>query len=49
MLINIGTFLLFSNVACCKMTDLEVHKVCFMKEPIEIKEKEDIKSINLAR
>jgi hypothetical protein len=45
MLINIGTFLLFSNVACCKV----VHKVCFMKEAIEIKEREDIKSIKLAR
>jgi hypothetical protein len=48
MLINIGTFLLFSYVACCKVTDLEVHKVYFMKEAIEIKEREDIKSIKLA-
>jgi hypothetical protein len=31
-----------------RWTELEVHKVCFMKEAIEIKEREDIKSIKLA-
>jgi hypothetical protein len=32
-----------------RWTDLVVHQVCFMKEAIEMKEREDIKSIKLAR
>jgi hypothetical protein len=32
-----------------RWTDLVIHEVCFMKEAIEIKEREDIKSIKLAR